>query len=335
MNERKITLAYGSGGRLTHQLIKDVFLKHLNNEILSQMNDSAVFELDGRLAFTTDSYVVSPIFFPGGDIGKLAVNGTVNDLAMMGAEPLYISLSVIIEEGLSLEELERIVISIKEAVGEAGVRIITGDTKVVEKGKADKIFINTSGLGIIPRGIEIRGDNAKPEEVVVVSGTIGDHGIAILSARNQLSFSADVKSDTAPLNKLVKIMIDAVPEISVLRDPTRGGLATTLNEIAQASNVGIEIYELEIPIRDSVRGACELLGLDPLYMANEGKLIAIVPENKAELLLDVMHNSPYGKDARIIGKITKEHPGKVILVTKLGAKRILDMLSGDPLPRIC
>ena len=335
MNERKITLAYGSGGRLTHQLIKDIFLKHLNNEILSQMNDSAVFELDGRLAFTTDSYVVNPIFFPGGDIGKLAVNGTVNDLAMMGAEPLYISLSVIIEEGLSLEELERIVISIKDAVEEAGVRIITGDTKVVEKGKADKIFINTSGLGIIPRGIEIRGDNAKPKEVVVVSGTIGDHGIAILSARNQLSFSADVKSDTAPLNKLVKIMVDAVPEISVLRDPTRGGLATTLNEIAQASNVGIEIYESEIPIRDSVRGACELLGLDPLYIANEGKLIAIVPENKAKLLLDVMHNSPYGRDARIIGKVTREHPGKVILVTKLGAKRILDMLSGDPLPRIC
>ncbi len=335
MNERKITLAYGSGGRLTHQLIKDIFLKHLNNEILSQMNDSAVFELDGRLAFTTDSYVVNPIFFPGGDIGKLAVNGTVNDLAMMGAEPLYISLSVIIEEGLSLEELERIVISIKDAVEEAGVRIITGDTKVVEKGKADKIFINTSGLGIIPRGIEIRGDNAKPKEVVVVSGTIGDHGIAILSARNQLSFSADVKSDTAPLNKLVKIMVDSVPEISVLRDPTRGGLATTLNEIAQASNVGIEIYESEIPIRDSVRGACELLGLDPLYIANEGKLIAIVPENKAKLLLDVMHNSPYGRDARIIGKVTREHPGKVILVTKLGAKRILDMLSGDPLPRIC
>jgi len=335
MNDRKITLAYGSGGRLTHQLIKDVFLKHLNNEILSQMNDSAVFELDGRLAFTTDSYVVNPIFFPGGDIGKLAVNGTVNDLAMMGAEPLYISLSVIIEEGLSLEELERIVISIKEAVGEAGVRIITGDTKVVEKGKADKIFINTSGLGIIPRGIEIRGDNAKPGELVIVNGTIGDHGIAILSARNQLSFSADVKSDTAPLNKLVKIMVDSVPEVSVLRDPTRGGLATTLNEIAQASSVGIEIYESEIPIRDSVKSTCELLGLDPLYMANEGKLVAIVPEDKAESLLYVMRSSPYGKDARIIGKVTREHPGKVILITKLGSKRILDMLSGDPLPRIC
>jgi len=335
MNDRKITLAYGSGGRLTHQLIKDVFLKHLNNEILSQMNDSAVFELDGRLAFTTDSYVVNPIFFPGGDIGKLAVNGTVNDLAMMGAEPLYISLGVIIEEGLSLEDLERIVISIKEAVEEAGVKIITGDTKVVEKGKADKIFINTSGLGIIPRGIEIRGDNAKPGELVIVNGTIGDHGIAILSARNQLSFSADVKSDTAPLNKLVKIMVDSVPEVSVLRDPTRGGLATTLNEIAQASSVGIEIYESEIPIRDSVKSTCELLGLDPLYMANEGKLVAIVPEDKAESLLYVMRSSPYGKDARIIGKVTREHPGKVILITKLGSKRILDMLSGDPLPRIC
>lgn len=335
MNERKITLSYGSGGSLTHQLIRDIFVKHLNNEILSQMNDSAVFELDGRLAFTTDSYVVNPIFFPGGDIGKLAVNGTVNDLAMVGAEPLYVSLGVIIEEGLTIDELEKIIISVKESAEDAGVKIITGDTKVVEKGKADKIFINTSGIGVIPKGIDIRGDNAKPGEVVILSGTIGDHGIAILSARKDLSFFADVKSDTAPLNKLVKSIIEVVPDISVLRDPTRGGLATTLNEIAQASNVGIEIHESEIPIKDSVKSACELLGLDPLYIANEGKLVAIVPEDKVDLVIETMHNSPYGKDAKIIGKVTREHPGKVILVTRLGSRRILDMLSGDPLPRIC
>ncbi|MGC8971337.1 MAG: hydrogenase expression/formation protein HypE [bacterium] len=335
MSEKRITLPYGSGGKLTHQLIRDVFLKHLNNEILSQMNDSAVFELNGRLAFTTDSYVVSPIFFPGGDIGKLAVNGTVNDLAMVGAEPLYISLGIIIEEGLTIEELEKIIISVRESAEEAGVKIITGDTKVVEKGKADKIFINTSGIGVIPNGIDIRGNNAKPGEVVIVSGTIGDHGIAILSARKDLSFSVDIESDTAPLNKLVKRIIENVSDVSVLRDPTRGGLATTLNEIAQASGVGIEIYESEIPIKDSVKSVCELLGLDPLYVANEGKLVAIVPDNKASLIVGIMHNSFYGKDAKIIGKVTREHPGKVVLVTRLGSRRILDMLSGDPLPRIC
>ncbi len=335
MKEKRITLAYGSGGRLTHQLIKDIFVKHLDNEILSQMNDSAVFALNGHLAFTTDSYVVSPIFFPGGDIGKLAVNGTVNDLAMVGAEPLYISLSIIIEEGLLFEELERIVLSIKEAAEESGVRVVTGDTKVVENGKADKIFINTSGIGIVPDGIDIRGDKAKPEEVIIINGTVGDHGIAILSARKDLSFSADIKSDTAPLNRLVKKMIEAVPEISVLRDPTRGGLATTLNEIAQASNVGIEVEESEIPIRDSVKNACELLGIDPLYIANEGKLVAVVSKDKADLLLKVMRSSPYGEKAKIIGRITREHPGKVVLITRLGAKRLLDMLSGDPLPRIC
>lgn len=335
MKERKITLAYGSGGRLTHQLIKDIFVKHLGNEILSQMNDSAVFALNGHLAFTTDSYVVKPIFFPGGDIGKLAINGTVNDLAMVGAEPLYVSLSIIIEEGLLFEELERIVLSIKEAAEESGVRIVTGDTKVVENGKADKIFINTSGIGIVPEGIDIRGNKAKPGEVILISGTLGDHGIAILSARKDLNFSADIKSDTAPLNRLVKKMIEAVPEISVLRDPTRGGLATTLNEIAQASNVGIEIEEAEIPIKDSVKNACDLLGIDPLYIANEGKLVALAPKDKADLLLEVMRSSPYGENAKIIGRVTREHPGKVVLITRLGAKRLLDMLSGDPLPRIC
>lgn len=334
MNE-KIILSYGSGGVLTHKLIRDIFVKHLNNEILAQLNDSAVFELNGRVAFTTDSYVVNPIFFPGGDIGKLAVNGTVNDLSMMGADPLYISLGVIIEEGLLMEELEKIVMSIRNASLEAGIKIVTGDTKVVEKGKVDKLFINTSGVGIIPEGIDIRGDNAKPGDVVILSGTIGDHGIAVLSEREGLSFSTTLKSDTAPLNKLVKSMIQKVPDIHVLRDPTRGGLAATLNEIAQASNVGIEIYESEIPVNEAVKNACELLGLDPLYIANEGKLVAIAPKEKANLLLDIMHTSPYGKDAKIIGEVTKEHSGVVILVTKLGAKRILNMPSGDPLPRIC
>ena len=335
MNEEKITLSYGSGGRLTHKLIKDIFIRHLDNSILSQMNDSATFELNGRIAFTTDSYVVNPIFFSGGDIGRLAVNGTVNDIAMMGAEPLYISLGVIIEEGLLLEELERVVISIKDAAEEAGVKVVTGDTKVVEKGKADKLFINTSGVGVIPKGIDIRGDNASPGDLIIVSGTIGDHGIAILSERGALGFSASLESDTSPLNRLVASMIDTVSDIHVLRDPTRGGLAETLNEIAQASNAGIEIYESEIPVKGAVKNACDLLGLDPLYIANEGKLIAIAPEERVSLLLDIMHSSQYGKDAKVIGKVTGSHPGIVALITKLGAKRILDMPSGELLPRIC
>lgn len=335
MSEGRITLSYGSGGRLTHQLIRDIFVRYLDNPFLSQLNDSAIVKLDGRIAFTTDSYVVNPIFFPGGDIGRLAVNGTVNDLAMVGAEPLYISLGIIIEEGLLMDELERIVVSVRDAAEEAGVKVVTGDTKVVEKGKADKIFINTSGVGIIPEGIDIRGDRAKPGDLIIVSGTIGDHGIAILSERKGLNFSTNLKSDTAPLNRLVKSMIEITPDIHVLRDPTRGGLASTLNEIAQASNVGLEIYESEIPINKAVKNACDLLGLDPLYIANEGKLIAIVPEEKADLLVDVMRKSQYGKDTKIIGRVTEEHPGIVILVTGLGAKRILHMLSGDPLPRIC
>lgn len=334
MGNGRITLSYGSGGRLTHQLIRDVFVKHLDNPFLS-LNDSSVVELNGRIAFTTDSYVVDPIFFPGGDIGRLAVNGTVNDLAMVGADPLYISLGIIIEEGLLIEELERIVISIRDAAEESGVKVVTGDTKVVEKGKADKIFINTSGIGVIPEGIDIRGDRAKPGDLIIVSGTIGDHGVTILSERKGLGFSANLKSDTAPLNRLVKSMIEADPEIHVLRDPTRGGLATTLNEIAQASNVGIEIYEAEIPINKAVKSACELLGIDPLYIANEGKLVAIVPEDRADLMISIMHSSPYGRDARIIGRVTEKHPGIVVLITELGAKRILHMLSGDPLPRIC
>jgi hydrogenase expression/formation protein HypE len=331
----QILLSHGSGGKLTHQLIKDIFIRYFDNPILSQMNDSAVFYTNGKLAFTTDSYVVTPIFFPGGDIGKLAINGTVNDLSMMGAKPLYISIGFIIEEGFSIEELERVARSIKEVSEEAEVKVVTGDTKVVEKGKADKLFINTSGIGIIQEGIDIRGDNARPGDTVIVSGTIGDHGIAILSQRKDLHFSTVIKSDTAPLNKMVEEMIKAVREIHVLRDPTRGGLATTLNEIAEASNVGIEISESEIPISPPVENACNLLGLDPLYIANEGKFIAIAPKDKANKLLEIMHKFPYGKEAKIIGEVTQEHPEIVVLHTKLGAHRILDMLSGDPLPRIC
>ena len=331
----QILLSHGSGGKLTHQLIKDIFIKYFDNPILSQMNDSAVFSTSGKLAFTTDSYVVNPIFFPGGDIGKLAVNGTVNDLSMMGAKPIYISTGFIIEEGFSIEELEKVARSIKEASEEAEVEIVTGDTKVVERGKADKLFINTSGIGIIPEEIDIRGDNARPGDAVIVSGTIGDHGIAILSQRKDLHFSTVIKSDTAPLNKMVEGMIRAVKEIHVLRDPTRGGLATTLNEIAKASSVGIEISEPEIPVSAPVENACNLLGLDPLYIANEGKLVAIVPRDKVEELLEVMRKFLYGKEAKVIGEVTQGHPQTVLLRTRLGAHRILDMLTGDPLPRIC
>jgi len=330
----QILLSYGSGGKLTHQLIREIFIRYFDNPILSQMNDSAVFSINGKVAFTTDSYTVTPIFFPGGDIGELAINGTVNDLSMMGAKPMYISIGFIIEEGFSIEDLERIAMSIKKASREAGVEVVTGDTKVVEKGKADKLFINTSGIGIIPEGVDIRGNNAIPGDVVIVSGTIGDHGIAILSQRKDLHFSVEIKSDTAPLNRMVEEMIK-VADIHVLRDPTRGGLATTLNEIAQSSDVGIEIYESEIPISPPVENACNLLGLDPLYIANEGKLIAIAPKDKASKLLEVMHKFPYGKEAKIIGEVTQEHPDIVVLHTRFGSHRILDMLSGDPLPRIC
>jgi len=315
--------------------VEKSFLQAFTNPILAKLDDSAVFDFSGRLAFTTDSYVVSPIFFPGGDIGKLAVCGTVNDLAMSGAQPLYLSLSFIIEEGLPQSELGQIVDSIQNAAKEAGVKIATGDTKVVNRGSADKLFINTAGIGIIPQGVDISGSNANPGDKVLLSGPIGDHGIAVLSQREGLSFSTQLESDCAPLNSLVAEMLSASPNIHCLRDPTRGGLATTLNELAKQSKVSIRIEEEKVPVREEVLAACEMLGFDPLYIANEGKLVAIVPAEDADRVLKAMRENPYGKDASIIGEVRAEHPGRVVMKTCLGASRIVDMLVGDPLPRIC
>jgi hydrogenase expression/formation protein HypE len=331
----RILLAHGSGGQLMHDLIKKSFVAALSNPILEKLDDSAVFDLNGRLAFTTDSYVVSPIFFPGGDIGKLAVCGTVNDLSMTGATPLYLSLSFIIEEGLLLADLEKIVNSISEAATEAGVRIVTGDTKVVNRGSADRLFINTSGVGIVPHGIDIAGANARPGDKVIVSGTLGDHGMAVLSQREGIRFQMPVPSDCAPLNKMVAEMLATGAEIHCLRDPTRGGLATTLNEFAQQSRVGIKIDELSIPVNPAVLGACELLGFDPLYVANEGKLVAVVAPNDAGRVLAAMRKNQYGQKAVVIGEVVGEHPGRVVLKTRLGASRIVDVLVGELLPRIC
>jgi len=331
----RILLAHGSGGKLSHELVEKKLLPFLANPALNKLDDSAIFEASGRLAFTTDGYVVNPIFFPGGDIGKLAVCGTVNDLSMNGAKPLYLSLSAIIEEGLLFKELEQIMQSIKKAAEEAGVSIIAGDTKVVNRGQADKLFITTSGVGIIPAGIDISGANAKAGDKVLLSGTIGDHGIAIMSQREGLRFSMTLESDCAPLNKLVSQMLDVSSRIHCLRDPTRGGLATTLNELAQQSKLGILVDEAKIPMKEDVKAACELLGLDPLYVANEGKLVAIADPADANKILTQMKKNSYGRDAAIIGEVTDEYRGKVVMKTKLGPSRIVDMISGELLPRIC
>jgi hydrogenase expression/formation protein HypE len=331
----KILLAHGSGGKLAHELVEKSFLQAFSNPLLAKLDDSATFDFSGRLAFTTDSYVVNPIFFPGGDIGKLAVCGTVNDLAMAGAVPLYLSLSFIIEEGLPQEDLMRIVISVKEAAEEAEVQVITGDTKVVDRGTADKLFINTAGVGLVPKGVDISGSKAEPGDKVILSGTIGDHGIAVLSQREGLSFSTKLQSDCAPLNKLVAEIIRVSPLIHCLRDPTRGGLATTLNELARQSKVGINIEEEKMPVREEVQAACEMLGFDPLYVANEGKLVAIVAPEDAEAVLDRMQQNTYGRNAAVIGEVRQGHPGQVVMRTRLGASRIVDMLVGDLLPRIC
>jgi len=333
--EDRVLLAHGSGGKLSQELVKKYFVPFLSNPFLDKLDDSAVFDLKGRLAFTTDSYVVSPIFFPGGDIGKLAVCGTVNDLSMSGASPKYLSLSLVIEEGLLLSDLERIISSVKEAVAEARVKIVTGDTKVVNKGSADKIFVNTAGIGVIPTGINISGSNARPGDKIIVSGTIGDHGIAIVSQREGLKFHVPVPSDCAPLNRLVAEMLDASPNIHSLRDPTRGGLATTLNEFAQQSQAGIVIDEASIPVNKAVQSACELLGFDPLYLANEGKLVAAVSPDYADKIVARMRQNKYGQNAVIVGEVTTKHPGRVVMKTRLGASRIVDVLTGELLPRIC
>jgi hydrogenase expression/formation protein HypE len=332
--DNKILLAHGSGGKLSHDLIES-FLPLFDNALLNKLDDSAVFELGGRLAFTTDSYVVSPIFFPGGDIGKLAVCGTVNDLAMSGATPLYLSLSLIIEEGLPMADLHRVMASVRKAAEEAGVNVVTGDTKVVNRGSADRLFVNTSGVGVVPPGVDVSGSAAKPGDSIVLSGTIGDHGIAVMSQREGLEFSSPVESDCAPLHKLVAEMLRVTEQIHCLRDPTRGGLASTLNELARQSGVGMRIEEDKIAVREGVHAACELLGLDPLYVANEGKLVAVVPATESRKMVDIMHKNPYGKQAAIIGEVVAEHPGRVVMRTSLGASRIVDMLVGELLPRIC
>jgi hydrogenase expression/formation protein HypE len=333
--EDKILLAHGSGGRLTQELITNLLLKEIGNPYLNRLDDAATFFMSGRIAFTTDSYVVNPIFFPGGDIGKLAVCGTVNDLAMVGATPKYISLSLIIEEGFPTSDLKKIIRSIKNTAEEAEVEIVTGDTKVVNRGSADGLFINTAGIGIVPEGINISGSNAQVGDKVILSGPIGDHGLAILCQREGIKFHTSLESDCAPLNKLVAEILEASSKIHVLRDPTRGGIATTLNEIAQQSRVEIKIEEGKIPIRDEVRAVCELLGFDPLYIANEGKLIAIVAPEDTEKVLAKMRGNNHGRQAAVIGEVVADYPGKVIMETTFGSSRIINLLAGELLPRIC
>jgi hydrogenase expression/formation protein HypE len=333
--DKTILLAHGSGGKLSHALIEKYLLPGLENPILKTMDDSAVLDLAGQLAFTTDSFVVSPLFFPGGDIGRLAVCGTVNDLSMVGAKPLYLSLALIIEEGLALDDLEKIIHSIQAAARESGTQVVTGDTKVVNRGCADKLFINTAGLGVVAPGTHVSGANARPGDRVILSGSIGDHGIAVMAQRQGLRLKVTVESDCAPLNSLVMEMLEDPSAVHSLRDPTRGGLATTLNELARQSAVGIKVYEEKIPLRDSVASACALLGLDPLYVANEGKLIAIVAPEKAEEILARMRKTRYAESAAIIGEVRSENPGRVVMQTRLGTSRIVDMLSGELLPRIC
>jgi hydrogenase expression/formation protein HypE len=333
----KILLAHGSGSKASHDLVAELFLQAFSNPALDQLDDGAVLEIRNpnlRLAYTTDSYVIDPIFFPGGDIGKLAVCGTVNDLAMSGAIPLYLSAGFIIEEGLPIDTLRRVVVSMQQAAEEAKVKIVTGDTKVVNRGHADKLFINTSGIGLLSGDINISGSNAKVGDKVIISGSIGEHGIAVMSQREELEFDAPITSDCAPLNSLVADMLSVTTNIHCLRDPTRGGLATTLNELATQSNVGILIEEAKIPIKEPVRGACELLGYDVLYVANEGKLVAIVPEVNASQILMKMKENKYGRDAEIIGEVITE-PKRVLLKTVIGGARIVDMLAGELLPRIC
>ena len=333
--EDKILLAHGSGGKLSHDLVEQIFVPLFDNTFLNKLDDSAVFDLSGRIAFTTDSYVVNPIFFPGGDIGRLAVCGTVNDLSMSGAAPMYLSISLIIEEGLPISDLRRVMKSVQEAAQEAEVQVVTGDTKVVNRGSADKLFINTTGVGVVPPDVDISGSNAKPGDKIILSGSIGDHGIAVLSQREGMQFSSPVESDCASLNKLVAEMIGSGADIRCLRDPTRGGLASTLNEFATSSNVGIRIEEGKIPVGESVRAACDMLGFDPLYVANEGKLVAVVAADGAEKLLDIMCHNKYGTGSVIIGDVVSEHAGRVVMKTAMGASRIVDMLIGEQLPRIC
>jgi len=336
MKEDKILLSHGSGGKLSFNLIKKLFLPNFNNLYLERLDDGAVLNIEGlKLAYTTDSYTVDPLFFKGGNIGELAVYGTVNDLAMCGATPLYLSCSFIIEEGFSLSLLKKIVLSMREASIIARVDIVTGDTKVVNQGAADKIFINTSGVGIVKEGVNVSGSNAKVGDIVMINGPIGSHGIAVLSERESLKFETNIKSDTAPLSSLVADILEVSKDIHVLRDPTRGGLATTLNEIALSSKVDVEINEGDISVQEEVRAACEILGYDPLYLANEGKVVTFVPSEIAPEVFKKMRKNKYGKESKIIGRVVRKSEGKVYLNTIIGGKRIVDMLTGEQLPRIC
>jgi hydrogenase expression/formation protein HypE len=336
MDSKVILLAHGSGGKATHQLIDDVFVPRLDNSFLKELTDSALLPVDAdKILFTTDGYVVDPPFFPGGDIGRLAVNGTVNDLAVCGGKPLYVSLALILEEGFPLDKLDAIIQSVAEAAREAEVKIVTGDTKVVGHGSADKIFITTSGIAVLHPHASLSIKNIRPGDKIILSGSIGDHGIAVMLEREGLELKSNIVSDTAPLHKMAEDILQERFAIRFMRDPTRGGVATTLNEIALQSQLGVTIYETAIPIKPEVAGASEILGLDPLYIANEGKLIAIVDPVQADKVLSIMQRSKYGAYAAIIGTITEDFPGKVILKTRIGGSRIVDMLTGEQLPRIC
>lgn len=331
-----VLLGHGSGGKLSAELVREIFLAAFGNPELAKLNDQAVVSIGGaRIAVTTDSFVVKPLFFPGGDIGSLAVHGTVNDLAVGGAQPLFLSAGFIIEEGLAMDVLRRVVNSLQHAADSAGVQIITGDTKVVEKGKGDGLFINTTGIGVVPEGIHLSANQARPGDLVLLSGPIGEHGIAILAQREGLEFETAIESDSAALHKLTAAILQASTAIRCMRDPTRGGLSSALNEIAAQSNVGIELEEGAIAVREEVRGACEMLGLDPLYVANEGKLIAIVDPRAADVILAAMRDHPLGRQSQIIGTVNGKNAGLVTIRTTLGTTRIVDMLAGDQLPRIC
>ncbi len=336
-HNEQIVMGHGAGGRMSHQLIQKAFMSTFDNPALKAGDDAARLEshLHQNLAISTDSHVVFPLFFPGGDIGRLAVCGTVNDVAMLGATPLYLTAGFILEEGLPMETLRRVVASMKVAADEAGVQIVAGDTKVVQKGKADGLYITTSGVGVIRPNVSIGGAQAKVGDAIILSGSIGDHGIAVLDARGELGFQSAIESDVAPLNHLIDAMLNTSNNVHVLRDPTRGGLATTLNEISSQANVGILLNEQSIPVHPEVRAACEMLGFDPLYVANEGKLVAMVAPEDAEAVLKAMRATRYGEDAVIIGEVTAEPHGRVLLKTPLGTTRIVDMLAGEMLPRIC
>ncbi|MBK8033449.1 MAG: hydrogenase expression/formation protein HypE [Chloroflexi bacterium] len=332
----QIVLGHGGGGKLSGDLVEHLYLPAFQNDALASLADGAALTIGGaRLAFSTDSYVVRPLFFPGGSIADLAINGTVNDLSMLGARPLFLSVGLIIEEGLPMSMLGALVERLGAAARAAGVQVVTGDTKVVDKGHGDGVYINTSGIGLIPEGVHIAPQNARPGDVVLVSGTLGDHGMAIMSVREGLEFETLIQSDSAPLNGLVAAMLAVTPEIHVLRDPTRGGLASSLNEIARAAGVGVLLEDQRLPVRPEVSAACELLGMDPVYVANEGKLIAIVPPEHADAMLDAMRQHPYGKDAARIGQVVADHPGMVVSKTGIGGTRVVSMQIGEQLPRIC